>query len=299
MNRTNAVLSSILLSCLGLGLGASSARAELTECGGIFLQDNAKCEYRKDEQCMTECMPQAVQTSCVAKVFKGCETTCTSMASTSCETSCGSGCTTDCMAQAATPAPKNCMGLCVSNCQGSCTQDGTHKSCCGHNCEARCEDECKNAPAPVAQPAECQTTCTSACSGSCTAQANTECQISCQDVVYTQCETELVDVCMTTCEQKGGAIFCDGQFINATNADSCSAELKLKLKIDVAVDAVKNTAGNVADATKGTASCASKKAGCSLSAVGDGTESMWSGLGMLSGAVGLLAMGRLRRKPRA
>ena len=63
-----------MLAGLVLVWGSSTAKAELSNCGGIFLKADAKCEYRKAEECMTQCMPQTVQTSCVAKVYKSCET---------------------------------------------------------------------------------------------------------------------------------------------------------------------------------------------------------------------------------
>jgi MYXO-CTERM domain-containing protein len=182
-----------------------------------------------------------------------------------------------------------------SSCQGECKQGGARGACCGHNCEARCERQCKDQPEPVAQPAQCQTTCTNACSGSCTAQANTECQITCQDTTYVQCETELVDVCQTSCEDKGGAIFCDGQFVNAANAQSCSAELMTKLKINVAVDAVANAAGTAIDATKDTASCTKENVGCSVSAAGNGDNGL-SGLSLFGGVAAVLVTARRRKK---
>ena len=299
MDREFAVRSLMVVGSVVLSLGATTARAELTECGGIYLRSDSKCEYRKQQECMTTCMPETVQTSCVAKVYKGCETSCTVSASTSCTTGCSASCTTDCQTQAATPAPKNCMGLCVSRCQDDCKQGGAHGACCGHNCSARCEQECKNMPEPVAQPAQCGTTCTNACSGSCTAQANTECQITCQDQMYTECQTEEVQVCQTTCMDGDGAIFCDGQYVDAEDRPSCASQLKTELKIDVAIKAVTNVAGDVADATKNTAASTKKKAKgmCSVGLIGGGSE--LSGLGLVGGVAGALAFGRYRKRRRA
>jgi predicted outer membrane repeat protein len=112
--------------------------------------------------------------------------------------------------------------------------------------------------------------------------------------MYTQCESELVEVCQTSCEDKGGAIFCDGQFINAADAKSCSAELKAKLKIDVAVSAVVGAAGEIGDATKGAAACTKEKASgmCSVGLIGGGGGP--TGLGLLGTALGALYFGRRR-----
>ena len=105
-----------------------------------------------------------------------------------------------------------------------------------HNCEARCEKKCEGVP-DVMEPAECPETCTTACGGSCTAQANVQCQVDCQTNVYEECQTELVTTCETKCEDDGGAIFCDGQFVNAANAKDCASELKATFNFDIDVHA--------------------------------------------------------------
>lgn len=107
-------------------------------------------------------------------------------------------------------------------------------------------------------------TCTTACSGSCVAKANVECQVACQTDVYTECETELVKTCETQCEEDGGAIFCDGQFLNAGNAKSCASELKAKLDIDIDVDVdVEGEVEGAIDTTKDKA-----KSICSVANIG-------------------------------
>jgi hypothetical protein len=81
------------------------------------------------------------------------------------------------------------------------------------------------------------TNCTEACSGSCTAQATVDCQLSCQTEVYEECETEMVETCETTCEEKGAAIFCDGQYINASDLEACASELSAEIEIDLDIQA--------------------------------------------------------------
>ena len=234
MNENKVRLGVVLL---GLGLclwQAPAARADFEACGGVFFSGDAKCEYREKEQCMTECKTEAVQTACTAKLYTSCENSCTATASTSCESSCGQVCTSDCTQQVAAPEPPNCMGLCVSDCKKSCEGgDGRRRACCSHTCNDRCEDKCKSDPPPVTMPAQCTETCTNACSGSCTAQANVTCQVDCQTTTFTECEVELVETCETKCMDEGGAIFCDGQFVNAANSRSCADELKAKLNFDI------------------------------------------------------------------
>jgi MYXO-CTERM domain-containing protein len=79
----------------------------------------------------------------------------------------------------------------------------------------------------------------------------------------------MVQQCQTNCTQKGGAIFCDGQFVNASNAQSCADELLGKLKIDVDIKASVETAG---DKTENAVDKVSKKVdkACSVANPGAG-----------------------------
>ena len=285
------------IALLGALLGAShatTARASLAECGGVFLSEGANCEYRKTEQCMTECKTETVEKACVAKLYVDCQSQCTATSETSCETMCSAGCTTSCTAQVAAPEPPNCMGLCVSDCQQTCEDGGQGRrgSCCGHNCNAKCEDKCKNAPPPPTKPEECTNTCTSACSGSCTAKSTVDCQMNCQTTIFNDCETELVETCMTKCEDDGGAIFCDGQFVNAANARSCGAELKEQFDFNIDFEG----AGSViVDTAKKTCDDA-----CAVGQVGAGSGSGTGGGAGTTALLGLCATvfgaQRLRRR---
>jgi hypothetical protein len=46
----------------------------------------------------------------------------------------------------------------------------------------------------------------------------------------------MVEKCETECETTGGAIFCDGQFLNASNLDACVDELAAEISIDLSLD---------------------------------------------------------------
>ncbi|MFT3926685.1 MAG: hypothetical protein QM778_29340 [Myxococcales bacterium] len=287
--------------------GPQVARAEETACGNIFLTGDAKCEWREKEECKTECTTEKVVTACVAKIYTSCENQCTASASTECEAGCTQSCTTDCDAQAAMDTP-SCEELCDADCKKSCTDDETGRvqGCCMHNCEARCERKCEDAP-DVMEPAQCGESCTTACGGSCTAQANVQCQQDCQTQTYQECETELVTTCNTKCEDDGGAIFCDGQFVNAANAKDCAADLKAKFNFDInvhaAVDTVTDTAHDVADETGDAAEDGAQKTKkkskdmCSVSAAGlDGGAGLPALL--VLGSVAAMRIGRRRAKTR-
>jgi len=304
MNRKTLCWTSTLLGAVGLVASSSSARAEFSECGDIFVKADAKCEWRKKEECMTQCRTETVETACTAKLYTSCHNECMATATTSCESSCSQVCTTNCTTEAAQPEPPNCMGLCVSDCQKTCEDGGRgpRGRCCGHNCNARCEDKCKDRDDPVAKPAECTQTCSNACSGSCTAQATIQCQLDCQTETYNECETQTIETCETKCKDDGGAIFCDGQFVNAKSARSCADELKAKLDFDIHIDvsaAVDTTVDTVGDTTKETVSTTKKKAKdmCSVGLIGADAN---GGLGGLFGfgacAVGLTWLRARRRR---
>ena len=50
------------------------------------------------------------------------------------------------------------------------------------------------------------------------------------------CQTTIHERCTTSCQDKGGAIFCDGQFINAASLENCAAELSAEISISLNVD---------------------------------------------------------------
>ena len=299
MMRNDMMKVVIYAATLAWHVTGATAQANFDACGGIFLSGDADCEYREKESCMTECTSETVQTACAAKLYVSCEQECTASATTTCETSCSSGCTTTCTEQAPSKEPPNCMGLCVSDCKKTCARQGPRGACCSHNCNKRCEDKCKADEEPVAMPAQCTETCSNACSGSCTAQVNYTCHESCQTEVYTECETETIETCETKCMDEGGAIFCDGQFVNAKNSRSCADEIKAKLDIDIDFraigDSIEDVTDDAVEGTKDTFGKAKKKSKefCSLGQIGAGQASSPSAA--LFALAGLLLIVRRRR----
>ena len=118
--------------------------------------------------------------------------------------------------------------------------------------------------------------------------------------MYVECEQQMVEQCKTDCKDTGGAIFCDGQFVHAENAQSCAdqVEASVSIKIDIAgaisgaADAVGRTASNVGDRTSDTAGCVDDKV-CSVRNAGAGHSS--STLFALS-PLGFALLWRLRRR---
>jgi len=301
INRAQTLLFSSALFAAGW-LFAPPAHADLKACGGIFLSGDAACEYRPKEECMTECKTVAVEQSCVAKVYDSCETSCTTSATTECQSSCSSTCVDDCTTSTTEEKGPSCMDLCLADCDAAdgdshCAASKFQHACgrCqAHNCEKRCQEKCGDAEAPkkVTSVTECMPTCTNACSASCSAKVNTQCQVDCQEKTYTECQDQMVQECQTECKDKGGAIFCDGQFVNAANANSCADELRAKLEIDIDIDATVKTVGTTTKrAAKDTGDAIDKA--CSVSGVG--TQTGRNALGFLA-PLAAVALWRIRRR---
>lgn len=301
---------SVLLSAVAMSgvwsFGSSPAHAELETCGGIFVSGDASCGYRPEEECTTECMTVAVEESCVVEVYNACESSCTTTASADCEASCETTCVDDCTTTTTTTNPPSCMDLCLQDCGdggGSC-ESATHKGACGRcgkfNCQKRCEAKCGDEPEParVTTVTECMPTCSKACMASCTAKVNTQCQVDCQEKTYTSCEQKMVERCETQCTDKGGAIFCDGQFVNATDVRDCADELEAKVNIDIDIDAALEEAGEdvskaASDVGKEVDKHVDVDTKCSVTNVGTGSNgAMWSLLALPAG----LAFWRTRRR---
>ena len=249
LTRSQQLLLSILTAAGILAYG-QPASADLKTCGGIFVSVDETCEYQPKQECMTQCMTVAVEESCVTEIYNQCQSSCTTTASTECESSCTTSCVQSCTTNTTATNAPSCMDLCLTDCQSDSACAGAgHAGRCGRcakfNCEKKCEARCGDAPEParVKTTTECMPTCTNACAASCTAKVNTQCQLDCQERMYTQCEQKMVQQCETHCRDKGGAIFCDGQFVNASSARDCAGELKAKVDIDIDIDAALEEAG--------------------------------------------------------
>jgi MYXO-CTERM domain-containing protein len=289
----------LLLASLWL-MSPSAAEADLEACGGIFLAGDANCDYRPREECMTECMTVAVETACVTNVYNECQSSCTTTSTTECETNCSTSCVNQCTTTSTTEQGTSCMDLCLSDCEeddedqycGSAKYRNACGRCKKHTCEKRCEQKCGDASeqVKVTTTTECMPTCTNACNASCTDKVNTQCQVDCQERTYTECEQQMVEQCQTTCKDKGGAIFCDGQFVNAANADSCADELYSKLSIEIDIDGAAEDVGDAVEEAAGTVKAEADSV-CSVSHVGRS-----SGAFAMFAPLAALALARLRRR---
>jgi len=285
---TSALSAVALLSGVLLLPNTAHAKA-LDKCGGVYLSSDAHCEFKKVQECQTTCSTTAVEQVCAQKTYTTCSNMCTDSASTSCTKTQSESCTKECE----TISTKSSREVCVSQCSDSCTasavsnnhfggdQEKCHRNC-GHDCNARCDSSSTSD-----QSKDCETKCQSVVENVCVEEVNRECVLSCQTDNYESCETETVNTCNTTCKDKGGALFCDGQFIGASNVQDCADQLaaEFSMTIDVAVDAVTDTTSDCVDSAKSKCSFSPPKPGGSA--------------GMALGALAALGVVLARRRRRA
>ena len=64
-----------------------------------------------------------------------------------------------------------------------------------------------------------------------------DCQVSCQSDLYVDCKAEVQGGCEVQCSAPEGALFCDGQFIEVGDVESCIDALRDLLDIEVSFEA--------------------------------------------------------------
>jgi hypothetical protein len=235
---TSAWSAVALLSAVMLAPQAAHAKA-LDKCGGVFLSIDSQCEFKPIQECETTCATTSVEQVCAQKTYSMCSQSCT----TSDITSCKKTRTDSCSKQCETISSKSSNEVCVSECTGSCTTsavsdgrfNGDHGKCqknCAHDCNAQCESSSTSD-----QSTDCETKCLSIVENECTEEVNRDCVLSCQTDNYESCQTDTVQTCNTTCKDKGGALFCDGQYIEASDLQSCADQLASEFSFDIDVTA--------------------------------------------------------------
>lgn len=181
---------------------SSAASAGSNPCGNIDLAASGKCEYRLSGGCTASCTPLSFEAACDAA--------CTIQASANCTAGCEGSCVAECTAK---PAEFTCEGQCGIDCQAGCESKCTDSGCvasCQSRCDERCAVECKASPPSASCEAQCQVSC----GASCEVEANATCRFG--------CETKLTGGCTAQCSEPEGALFCDGQYVDAAdNFDAC------------------------------------------------------------------------------
>jgi len=263
------------------------AQAALDSCGGIFLSADASCEFHKTQDCVETCKTVSVEESCAAQLYTTCDAGCTATASTECTDTCSPVCVDDCTKSPEPPtSDKICKDDCIADCNTKCEGAKSPECCakaCPYTCNKKCEDRCHDDD----QAVECTPKCTTACTGTCTSKSNVACQVDCQTTSWEQCKTTTREECTTSCKDKGGAIVCNGEFLNASNLKDCAAELSAKVSIDLNVDVdVAANVNVVTHAASNGVTTTRAKTGCAFSpARPDKDKSSLFAFAALAGAV--------------
>ena len=257
-----ALSASALLFALSV-LPNTAHAAALDKCGGIFLTASSSCVFKPTQDCQTTCATTSVEQVCSATTYSMCSSGCTTTDTTSCMTTHSDSCSKEC----ATIATESSHDVCVSECSSNCTSDATAKGdfggntdACGKSCSHDCDSQCDSC-STTDQMTDCTTKCMSIVQSECLEEVNRDCVLSCQTDNYTSCQTNTVNTCNTSCTDKGGAIFCDGQFLQADDLQACADQLaaEFSFNIDVTVHATVNGNGSVtttnSDGSKTTTKC--------------------------------------------
>ena len=279
-----AVAAGVVGAFVVFAPGTASATV-ISECGNIDFSGTETCTIETSGGCSAQCTPVNVDVQCSAQLEASCSGQCNVSIDASCTTSCESSCTGGCTAGNFS-CEGSCTGDCEASCSGSCSSNGNQSQCeasCKETCGAQCQASCSGSP-PSCSAVSCQ----AACTGSCQAQANMDCQVNCQASGYADCETNVTGGCNAQCSQPQGALFCNGQFVDVSDLQSCEAALAAAFNINVTGSA--SCSGNTCQA-KATASCGQI-------APGDmpPLSPMLIGLGLAATAAGVARRRRSARK---
>lgn len=290
MFKSIAKLAAVAIVPAALFVSSAGHAREVEACGNLDFTANASCEVVVEGGCTAKCEPVNFTVSCAAELYAQCDGSCTGSATVECTGGCQASCEAECKVDPGSfDCNASCRADCSASCQGQCSASSTAGDCeasCESTCSGECTAQCDLTPAM----ADCTAQCQSCCSGSCNAEANFDCQIDCQAKGYVDCRSELQGGCETQCTKPQGALFCDGQYVDAGDRlKECLDYLEAELKIDV-----KGYASGSAECS-GNECKAEGKAGFSC-AVADSTDSPidWRAIGLSVLGVGLLVTRRKR-----
>lgn len=264
-----------------------TARAESLDACGDFFFDPAgdiECTVEVEGGCEAACTPVSFEVGCAAELQIGCEGGCDVDIEVGCDVDCEADCNLDC-----DPGTFDCNVECSAGCEADCdaqcsgnSNSGECHASCSANCSASCEGSCE------ASPPSCEGGCQAKCEGQCKAEASASCQIECQAEGYVECKADFEGGCKIACEDPKGAVFCDGQWINTADLDSCVDAIIARFDIEVDGYAEASCDGNSCEAEAGVS------AGCSAAPGGADSHIGFMMLGLV-GAGAAIARRRNRK----
>jgi hypothetical protein len=246
-----------LASALFVTSVSSSARADredLGPCGVFDFSKGLSCKIEVSGGCTAKCEP--------LKVTAACQGGCTASAK---QSNCSNPAKLDCFV--------GCHDECDAPIEAQCVKKGGVADCKAQaqaQCDMHCKDSCK------VPPSNCDEHCNSCCVGFCDTQLNFDCDLSCTAKVEGSCEA--------ACSKPEGAIFCNGQYVNATDAKACITYLATRdIKVDTSAKGSLTCTGTDCSGIGGVK-------GCAVGASGDGY-----GVAIL-GLFGVVMARRITRK---
>ncbi len=215
MNAFRVSISVIAIALLALS--AKPAHATQVEACGNFdfdLSAGLSCKIEVEGGCSAECTPLNFEAACTGG--------CTATPDPNCVDGCGTQCVATC-----NPELLDCFAGCHGECdvptQELCEANGTRDDCAEvavADCDIHCTESCE------VPPSDCEEHCNRCCSGSCATAINFDCNLS--------CFAELTGGCDVQCTKPDGAIFCNGQYVNAAELQTCIVALAAEgIEVDV------------------------------------------------------------------
>lgn len=293
MNRTLA-LAALLLAPVLLG-SSRTAWAGIEACGDIHVEAEAQCQIEVEGGCELQCTPLSVEAACAGELQLECRGECNASAEAECQASCD---VASCVAQCEVDPPRfqctaDCNARAEAACDAQCAASSTRGECtasCKATYSAECDADCEGTP----PSASCEARCEASCEGSCRASANVDCQVACQSNGYLECKTRLEGGCEAACQRPEGALFCDGQYVDAgNNLEECVAALQAAL--DIEVDATATASGSCAEGRCEGSAEGSASASCAVVPSSDAPAGSMSGAALAT-LVGWAALALARRR---
>lgn len=213
MKTTFGLLALAAFAALTLSTRTAIA-ADAEACGNFDFSNGIDCKIEVEGGCTAQCTPLKFEAACTGQ--------CGIDAETQCVDNCGTQCVATC-----DPSLLDCFAGCHAECdaptQELCEANGTRDDCeefAVADCDIHCTEACE------VPPSDCQEHCTRCCTGSCTTQINFNCNLDCFAEVTGGCEAH--------CEAPSGGLFCNGQYVYASDIEECITYLiEQGIEVDV------------------------------------------------------------------
>jgi len=219
VRASTSILVALSVAFMWTGTASAQDAGATTPCGKFDFSGGLSCKIEVSGGCKAQCSPINFEAACTGG--------CTAMTTT---TNCTDNCGTTCV-QMCNPQLLDCFVGCHAECDQP-TMDlcrTNHPTDdCTNTAKAQCDIHCKDSCA--VPPNNCQEHCTKCCRGSCDTQTNFECDFSCFARVQGGCDVQ--------CTKPEGAIFCNGQYVYASDVQQCIAYLATRgIQVDVSASA--------------------------------------------------------------